>query len=240
MELLENISEYYDELFPVTDEQKQFFEKELESFNKPAKLLSISCGSGLFEHILAEKGTAVTAIETIHSLLESANRRRRTQLMTINYFNMTNLEMGRFLGKGFYNIVTILNDRIMFTSDPILMDKLFYDCKQLLAKNGKFIISLPNFEKYKSNIFELPVKESIRVKLFSKVITNMSGEKYLEQDLETGNGRFLPVTRDAKIFPLTREKIQECAKKAGFSKVEFKSSFVDTDNNSDSIIAIIS
>ena len=170
MELYENIAEYYDELYPVGDELKKFYEEETKSFDAPVKYLSIGCGIGTFEHYLAKGNADVTGLETVTSLLESANRKRRTQLMALRFFQMSSLEMCRFLGKGFYNVITIPANRIIFTHDSTLMAKLFYDCKQLLTQNGKMIISLPNFEKFSAEpVTKLPVQESIRVRLFSKI-----------------------------------------------------------------------
>lgn len=241
MEILENICEYYDELFPIEDGQPDLFERESETYGKPVKYLSVDCGTGLFEHQLATKGEMVTAIEDEKTLLESANRRRRTQLMTLNFFNMTILEMGRFLGKGFFNIASILNDRLIFISDAILLEKFFFDIKQLLVENGKLILSVPNFEKYDGGTFQLPTRQSIRAKLESKVTTEQNGEKRLVQSLETGNGRILPVT-DAKIRAVTKSEISELAKKSGFSKAEFYSDFKKSalEKDSDTIVAVIS
>jgi len=41
MEFLENIAEYYDELFPVSPDQKKFFAEESAAFVKPVKYLRI-------------------------------------------------------------------------------------------------------------------------------------------------------------------------------------------------------
>ncbi len=240
MEILENICEYYDELFPIADGQREFFNEEAATYGKPVKYLSVNCGTGLFEHQLATSGESVTAIESEQTLLESANRRRRTQLMTLNFFKMTTLEMGRFLGKGFFNMASILNNRLIFISDEILMEKFFFDIKQLLADNGKLVISIPNFEKYRNENFWLPKRQSIRATLESKVETSPNGDKYLLQELETGNGRIIPVT-DAKINIVTKEKISEMAKKSGFSKVAFYSDFKKSalQKESDNIVAVI-
>ena len=105
MEINQNIAEYYDELYPVTEEQKVFYQKKMILFKKPVKFLQIGCDSGTFEHNLAREGSDVTGIETSQELLESANRKRRTQLMAVRYFQMSSLEMTRFLGKKFYNII---------------------------------------------------------------------------------------------------------------------------------------
>lgn len=222
MELLENIVEYYDELYPASDELKKFYEEETKEYEAPVKYLSIGCGVGTFEHYLAKGNADVTGLETVSSLLESANRKRRTQLMALRFFQMSSLEMCRFLGKNFYNIITIPNGRIIYTHDPTLMAKLFYDCKQLMASGGKLIIHLPNFEKFKAEpIAKLPVRESIRVRLFSKIKTGADGKKTMYQKLETGNGKHLVVTEDAQIMSLNKNQIEQYAREVGFTKFAF-------------------
>ena len=243
MELYENIAEYYDELYPVSDELKKFYAEESKSFAPPIKYLSIGCGVGTFEHYLAKGNTDVTGLETTPSLLESATRKKRTQFMALRYFNMSSLEMCRFLGKGFYNIILIPHNRIIFTHDTTLMSKLFYDCKQLLVPNGKLIFSLPNFEKFSDTpVAKLPIRQSIRVKLFSKIKTMADGKKIMYQELETGNGKRLTVTEDAKILPLTKNQIEQYAKNAGFTKFSFYENFArgEFTKDSDELIVVIS
>ena len=243
MELLENIAEYYDELFPISDELKKFYREEVKEFSQPVKFLSIGCGAGTFEHYLAKEGADVTGLETIPALLESANRKRRTQLMALRFFQMSSLEMCRFLGKGFYNVILIPNNRIIFTHDSILMAKLFYDCKQLLAKNGKLILVLPNFEKFTAApTVNLPIRESIRVKLFSKIQTEQNGKKFLFQKLETGSGKQVVVTEKAEIMPLSKNQINQYAKEVGFTKFVFYSDYNKKEftQDSDKLIVVIS
>lgn len=243
MEINQNIAEYYDELYTVSEDQKVFYQKEMSLFHQPVKLLRIGCGTGSFEHTLAKEGADVTGLETSQELLSSANRKSRTQVMSIRYFNMSSLEIGRFLCKGFYNIISILNGRIIFTHDPTLMEKLFYDCHELLSETGHLILNLPNFEKYN---FEKPVvlpeQKSIRVSLRTKIIKKDDGICYEYQTIETGNGRILKVTKDAPVYPIKRSEIENFAKKAGFSKIEFYNDFKKAPFSEDSneIVAVIS
>ena len=243
MELYENIAEYYDELYSAGDDVKKFYAEETKSFAAPVKYLSIGCGSGTFEHYLAKGNADVTGLETIPQLIESANRKRRTQLMALRFFQMSSLEMCRFLGKAFYDVISIPNNRIIYTHDSTLMAKLFYDCKQLLTPNGKLIIKLPNFEKLRIEpVAKLPVRESIRVKLFTSIKTRAGGKKIVHQELETGNGKKLTVTDDAEILPLTKNQIEQFAKDAGFTKFTFYADFNRNEftTKSDDLIVVIS
>ena len=244
MKIYENIVEYYDELFPITLEQKNFFNETIHSFNAPPKLLSIACGTGNFEHNLAKANCDVTGIENIPELLESASRKRRTQLMALRFFQMTPREMNRFLGKGFYNIISFLNDRIAFISDTVLQRKLFLDCKELLAKNGKCILSLVNYEKYATAPeVELPIRKSIRSTLYSRIIALQNDRWLLDQSLETGQGRLLTITEAAPIYPITQQEIDCFAKEAGFKHRAYYADFTRAPfdkKNSDQLVVELS
>lgn len=242
MEIIQNILEYYDELYPISESQKTFYKELIKKYSNPAKLLRIGCGTGYFEHLLAREGNDVTGIETSKEVLHSANLRRRNQLMSIRFFQMAPIDMNRFLGKGFYNIISCLESRIAFIHDRTLMRKFFFDCKELLKKDGVVVLQLVNFDKFNTvPMVKLPTRESIRAKLFSEVWTKSDGSKLLNQNVETGNGKVLPVIEDAPVYAIKNSEIQDFAKEAGFKKVDF---FADYDKNpftgsEDSYIALL-
>ena len=194
MEIIQNIIEYYDELYPVTEAQKKFYKEQSNTYPEPVKLLRVGCGTGLFEHLLAREGKDVTGIESYQEMLRSANLRRRNQLMSIRFFQMSYLDMARFLGKGFYNVISILEDRIIFIHDKTLLRKFFFDCKQLLTQNGCLIISLSNYRKFNSvPLVHLPQRKSVRVTLNTEIACGDNGGFLLSQEIETGSGKILPV-----------------------------------------------
>lgn len=229
MDFIQSVLEYYDELFPVTDAQKEFYEALTGLYASPAKILRIGCGTGLLEHTLARQGNDVTGIESSKQIINSANLRRRNQLMSIRFFLMTTDEMTKFLGKGFYNIISILNSRIMHIADPERLHKFFADCRQLLTADGTLVVHTVNFsQSFDQQFIQLPVKESIRVKLFTEIHMAEDGEQLLCQNLETGNGRLLPVTEDVPVYPLPPDELISYAKDAGFKTVQLFSDFKRT------------
>ena len=225
MDFLHNITEYYDELYPVSEDQKKFF-SELIGDLMPAKYLRIGCGTGAFEHGLSKIGHDVTGLETSKELLEVATRRRRMPNMAIRFFQMSTIEMTRFLGKGFYNIISCLSDRLVFIHDKTLMRKFFYDCKTLLAPGGHVVLQLNNYKVFNTKpMAMLPVHESIRVKLYTQVWRGDDDKCQLQQDLEHCGSRVVPVLKNVDIYPVTVDEIQEFAKEAGFTDIELFSSF---------------
>ena len=241
MEINHNIVEFYDELYPVTEEQKVFYKNLSGKFKAPVKILSIGCGNGSFEHNLARQGSDVTGLETSQELLESANRRRRTQLMSLRFFQMSTLEMGRFLGKHFYNIISVPNGRLIYINHKTLLSKFFYDCRQLVSDDGVILIDIPNFLKYSGNTeIILPDRKSIRTVLHSKIITKNEQPLFF-QELECSSGK-KTITCDAPVYLPVKEEIECLAKENGFSNAEFFSDFSKNafSKESDRLIALIS
>ncbi|MCR5046369.1 MAG: methyltransferase domain-containing protein [Treponema sp.] len=225
MESIKNLVEYYDELYPVTLAQQTFYETLIQKYSSPAKILSIGCGTGVLCHRLAKDAVDVTGLEPQRELLESASLKYRNQLMSLRYFQMSTLEMTRFLGKKFYNIISCLNSRVIFIHDQTLIRKFFFDCKELLADGGKLILQLFNFDKYQASTkIYLPELSSARVKYKSVISRNQDGTFYLDSFLEKNN-KNTSVYEQAKIYPLKKSEIEDFSKEAGFRSVQFFSGY---------------
>lgn len=245
MEAVKNLAEFYDELYPVTECRQKFFEERLAKYPHPAKILGIGCGTGILCHRLAKMGFDATGLEAQHALLESASRRYINQLMSLRYFQMSTLEMSRFLGKSFYNIISCLNSRVIFIHDSILMRKFFFDCRELLTTDGILVINLVNFQKYTPDSVNkkivLPLRESVRV-LYKSSVSEVSGDNFVLDSFLQKGGRNYPVYERAEIYPLKKNEIEGFAREAGFSKIEFYSDFnlSPLSPDSDYITAVIS
>ncbi len=221
MDYIHNIIEYYDELYPVSEDQKKLF-SELIGERMPARILRVGCSTGFFEHQLARAGHDVTGIETSKEMIETASRRRRMPNTAIRFFQMSTIEMTRFLGKKFYNVISCLNDKLLFVHDRTLMRKFFYDCKSLLADEGHVLLQIPNFSSVPEHgTIRLPVRESIRVRLDTSIEMQESGEGLMTQTLDHSGTKPLPVLKDVAVFPLTKNEIESFSKEAGFTSVEF-------------------
>ena len=229
MEIISNILEYYDELYSVSEEQKVFFRDLLHCYSQPARLLRVGCGTGLFEHLLAREGYDVTGIEDSNDFLRSANLRRRNQLMSIRFFKMSYLDMTRFLGKGFYNVISSLDNQIIKIHDKTLMRKFFFDCSQLLCANGVLVLQLYNYNQFNAApLANLPERKSLRSKLFTELWSRDDGSVELVQNVETGSGKLLPVIENEKVYPILPQEIQQFSTEASFSSVEFYSDYTKT------------
>ena len=222
---MQNILEYYDELYPVSSQQKLFYQEILRSFPIEPKILSIGCGTGAFEHYLSRHNCNVTGIDHIPGLLESATRRHRQPGCSIRFFQMTIMEMANYLGKGFYNIISCINNRLSPIPNAARMEQFFRDCRTLISPQGYFILQVPNYPYYTCQpVADLPTSESIRSKLYTKLITDDNGTRMLRQ-VETSNGKLVTVINNEQVYPLASQDIEELAHETGFQQIEFYSNF---------------
>lgn len=226
MKFIQNLVEYYDELFKVSEAQKKLYKELCENFSSPVRFLRVFCGSGLFESSLSKQGHDVTGIENCDELLHTANLRRRNQLMSIRFFQMEAEDMTKFLGKNFYNVISILNSRLLFLGGREKIRQFFFDCKKLISTDGFLVIQCINFENRKDEkFFQLKCRESMRAKLFSEIMTEQDDSKLFSMNLETGTGKLLPIVKDIPIYPLLPSEIEDFAEDAGFKSAEFFADF---------------
>lgn len=220
MQQLQPITEYYDELYPVTSDLLEFYKQILKDYPAPQKVLNIGSGTGSFEFALSKEGYDVTGLEVIQCLLESALLKRRNQLLSLRFFKLSSTEMTKFLGHGFFNVISCLNNKIVFFRNETLVQNFFSDSYKLLSPNGTLILQLYNNEScINAKTFSLPVKSSLRIQLFSQ-IQNKNGISYLTQYLKKDTGHPATIIQDEQIFPLTHNQIKDFAASAGFNSVE--------------------
>ena len=243
MDNIKKFVEYYDELFPLTDEQKVFLKSLQRNSTGPTRFLHVGCGTGTHAQYLAEIGSDVTGIDQHQDFVESASLRKKTQLQSVRYFYLPPIDMARFLGKGFYEVILSLNNQIIFMHDETLIKKMFYDAHTLLKQGGKFVLNLTNFSKYSisDDGVDLPLKESIRSKLKTSAKQASNGSYVLSQKLETSSGKYLNIFDNTEIYPLTVTEICHIAKNSGFSSVKFYENYTlaPWQNNSQDVLAVM-
>lgn len=243
MKSIKNLVEYYDELFPVTEEQKSFYKALVQKYHSPVHFLRYGCGTGIFESNLAKEGHDVTAVENEQDLLKCANLRRRNQLMSIRFFQMTYQDMGKYLAKNFYNIISVLNSRIIFFPDRETILDFLQTCRTILSQDGTIVLQLMNFEKYgDQKLIQLPTRESVRSRLFTEILSDQEGRCIMSCNIENSSEKILPVMNDVKVYPLVPDEIESLAEEAGFSTVEFYSGFDKSEftGSEDSYVVMLS
>lgn len=229
--------ENYGELFPVSDSQIDFFNKIGSEFNKPAKFVSLECGTANLAHELLLNNFDVTATDSFKEFIDLLKIKSTNNEPKIKAFNLFPQDIGRYLGKNFYNIIYFGDYRVVFMRDKIYISKLMMDAKAMLTEGGYLIFDLINFTKFdfSKDVIELPTKKSSRASLKSWITKDKENVTYLlNQQVVTSNGKVIDEVKDEPITPISLESFQKFAKELGFSSFNFYADYKMTPLKADS------
>ncbi len=225
-EFYSSILEYYDELFPLQDTAVRFYirmqqEQQAASQIQPVPLcrfLGIGCATGNLENRLSSCGMDITGIDKNPDMIETANRRMKRTSSTLRFFEMSAIEMNRFLKKGSFNLISCIENTLPYISDETLLRKFFHDAKTLLTPGGKLVIQTHNFDFLKKmKQTRLPDLRSVRVTLQRSYLPMEDESALLEATLELGNGQKIILQKTTKVLPSPVQQLEAYAREAGFT-----------------------
>ena len=235
--------DYYSELFPVEEGQQNFFESYANEFSNSTKILSVECGPALLSEILNEKYD-ITVTDQHQEFIDIVKSRNSYSNGRIHAFNMHPMDLSRYMGNSFFDIVCCLNYRVIFLKERALIKKYMMDVQRLLTNGGYLILDLINFAKYdfSETKIDLPEKKSERATLYSSLVKNSEGLSYrLYQNVVTSAGKMIEEVKDEVVCPVSLETFKSAAEEMKFSSIEFFSDYKKSPyfKESDKIICVL-
>jgi len=221
--------EYYNQIFSIEDNQVEFLDGLCKQFASPAKFLSVEAGSAQVSMRLADLNNDVTITDTYPDFISAVNHRQISNKNKVHAFNLNPMDIIRYLGKGFFNVIYCANYRLIFIKDKVSIQKLMIDSKMMLSDGGYLVLDLINFSKYdfsKPRI-DLAVKNASDAQLYSYILKDADSMKYrLNQQIVTKDGKCIDEVKDEEITPISLETFKTFADSVGFSSVEFYSDYI--------------
>ncbi len=233
-EFYSRIQEYYDELFPLDERVVRFYQGMEQEYRQSQRgdaipmfrFLGIGCGTGNLENRLVTLGFDVTGIDKNADMVATAQRRMKRSGASIRFFEMSSIDMRRFLKASSFNAVSSLGNILPFIGDETLIRKFFHDSKALLAPGGALVVELANFDAYRPNeTIRLRDKSSVRVLLARSFTPADDGKMLLDVMLELGNGSRIVLQKRTHILPIHSQTAEQWAREAGFTTMNRYSGF---------------
>lgn len=238
--------EFYNELFPLCDNQVEFLETLIPADAKPGKFLSVECGLARASQILANKGYDVTVTDRFAEVTSKLQTQNANCEDLIHIFNFLPHDIARYLGKSFFDVIFCSNYRLIFIRDKAYIQKLLFDAKALLRDKGVLVLDLLNFSRYDftQDRVELNTRKSDRVSLHSEITTDKENLTYLLNQYavtERENNKTIDLIKSEPVCPISYESFKIFSKEIGFSSVEFYSDYCKTpfDKDADKIVCVL-
>jgi glycine/sarcosine N-methyltransferase len=233
MGFYEEISEYYDYIFPVGKDQLEFLK---EAGGKPPKdILDIACGTGGYSLALAGMGYNPTAVDIDSKMTEEAGKKARAGGFDINVIQADMISLTSFI-KTKHDMAFCIGNSLVHLGGVDEIGTFLKEVKLLLKEKGTAVFQIINYDRIiAKGISELPA--------ISNDEKGLSFTRSYKHDKYTGKILFNTVLsvegkkieNTIPLFPLMHSDFLTLLKQAAFTEIQvfgdFKHTPYDRDNS---------
>jgi glycine/sarcosine N-methyltransferase len=237
MGFYEEISKYYDYIFPTGKPQIGFISKTVG--NPPKELLDIACGTGGYSIELANLGYKVTAVDLDHKMVEALKAKIVNENLAINIFQGDMLELKDKVIKQ-YDLAFCIGNSIVHLDGEKEIEKFFMDMKGILKENGKLIIQIINYDRVLlKQITSLPTIENQEVGLEFQRIYRYDEKinKVLFKTVLKVEGN--EIENEIPLYPLLAQDMEKLLKKSGFNEIKLYGDFKESEFSKEDSYALV-
>ena len=240
MGFYEEISKYYDNIFPIGNEQIAII---METAGKPPKaILDVACGTGGYSLELAKQGYLVTAVDIDAKMVEAARDKAKINNVEFNAIQANMLTLTVDLAEK-YDLIFCIGNSIVHLGGLNEIEKFLSDVKSLLKVGGSAIFQIINYDRVmKKGITSLPTITDETIGLcFERMyeLDRVSGNVLFNTILKVNNEK---IENSIPLYPLLSNDFLNLIKQVGFINIElfgdFKGSKYDTENSYMTVLRI--
>jgi len=241
MGFYDEISKYYDYIFPVGKPQLNFIK---ESAGLPPKsILDVACGSGGYSVELAKSGYLVSAIDIDDEMVNKAKEKARREGLDINVLKSDMRDIRGSFREKFHLIFCIGNSIVHLGSLDEILDTLKQMRSQLEA-GGSLVLQTINYDRViKFNVNELPTIKNDDVGLeFIRKYRYDKQQKLINFDtvLTVNRGSEKEVYENSiNLLPVMSADMERVLTQAGFGEIKLYGDFNRSPYDENSFMLVV-
>ncbi len=223
MEFYQQISKYYDYIFPTGEEQVKFL-KEVAG-NPPKSLLDIACGTGGYSFALSEQGYNVTAVDRDAGMIRQLAEKIKPSETTLKYLEADMLQLNQKLTDKFHIAFCIGNSLVHLESIQQIKEFLI-SVKKVLENDGSLVLQIINFDRIiLREIKSLPTieNETAGLSFERNYEYNKTSNRIAFKTKLTVEGKSFD--NEVTLYPLRQDELTEALNEAGFKKLKLFGDF---------------
>ncbi len=223
MEFYQQISKYYDYIFPTGEEQVRFL-KEVAG-NPPRSVLDIACGTGGYSLELAAQGYNVTAVDLDAGMLKQLGDKMDISKGTLEYFQSDMVKVKEKLQSKF-NMAFCIGNSLVHLENMQQIKEFLVNTRTMLENDGSLILQIINYDRIiLRDINSLPTVENKDIGLSFERNYEYSKEnkKIAFKTRLTVEGKSLD--NQVLLYPLRQDELTEALSDVGFKKLKLFGDF---------------
>ena len=241
MGFYEEISKYYDYIFPAGEAQTRFIKDSAGAPGK--KVLDVACGSGEYTVQLAKAGYKVAAVDLDEAMVLKAKEKIKAEGVSADVFESNMLELSEKLQPG-YDCVFCIGNSIVHLGDTDEILKAVKQMHSLLSPGGSLVLQIINYDRIiKFGVNELPAikNDDIGLEFIRKYILDRDTGKIHFNTVLTVQNREIQERYENTIplYPLLGSDMEKVLKEAGFQSYQFYGDFSSAPYNESSYMLVV-
>ncbi|QOY36531.1 class I SAM-dependent methyltransferase [Anaerobacillus isosaccharinicus] len=219
MEFYNQLSQYYDIIFPLNKQSVDFIKEHLVD----GPVLDLAAGTGNHALALARDGFQVTATDLDENMVVKIKEKAALDEVTIIALPLAMEELDQLKDKSFSTIICLGNSLVHLNSLESVksVTTTIYD---LLDQNGKLMIQIVNYDRVlNEGITELPLINREKEQISFRRIYKHEENKILFKGELTIGGETLE--NEISLLPITSQQLVDVLTSVGFSKINLFGSF---------------
>ncbi|MDQ2084966.1 class I SAM-dependent methyltransferase [Herbivorax sp. ANBcel31] len=237
MGFYDEISKYYDYIFPANKAQMLFLQNLLTKDQKT--VLDVACGSGNYSIELAKAGYDVTAIDSTKEMIEKLRQKAQKEKLNIKSYICDMREIINISPLKYHLIFCIGNSIVHLNSIEEITDVL-RQMKSLLNKNGSLVLQIINYDRIINfGVTELPKIENKDIGLEFERKYEFSKDKNIinfNTKLKVKEGVY---RNSIELLPIKSLEFENILLNAGFKTYKFYGDFNYSPYNEKSYILLL-
>lgn len=223
MDFYQDLSEYYEDIFPLSSDKLSLVKRYLPVDHK---ILEVGCSTGELSIALALAGYQVTGIDLNQEMIYEAQKQTEKTGLVIKFIQGDMRDLEQLVDQTYDGIVCFGNTIVHLTRKREI-EQFFQTIFELLSEDGTFLFQIVNYDRILNrNIKELPViKNKEKDLIFFRYYDydQESGLIHFNTKLILQNG--IEHEHTFKLYPLLQQEIIEILSKIGFTKIEIFADF---------------
>lgn len=230
MGFYEELSRYYDEIFPVDNTEMRFFTELLAGKNT---LLDIGCGTGNKTVHYAAPGRRITGIDLDGAMIAKAREEHGLAGMEYRVLDMQSLDSA--FAPGSFDGALCLGNTLVHLCEHGELGRFLGSVRRLLTTDGRFLLQILNYDRIlDKDIRSLPPLEGPNALFARRYRRDGPFLRFLTSLTLKASGETFD--NDTLLYPLRREELAGLLKGVGFGTVTWYGSFDGAPLGPDSFI----